>query len=280
VLSEFSISHPFDTGTFRTRVRMVAGVPRVDIETELVNAEKYVRYQVVFPTTLPTGRYVSEIPFGAIERPAGVEFPAQHWVDVSDGAHGIAVLNRGLPGNLVSGGTLMLSLLRSHDLGAYGFGSGYAPGMSSRDRPRARRAADPQYALVPHAGDWEQAAVYRAGLEFNHPLLVRRRACTRHPSRALGLARDLRSNVVLTALGPGPSKSVMLRVYEASGRATPGVALALHARISSAREANLLGDPERNLETKNDVVSFDLHPFEIRDDPRRSRAALIAADRR
>ena len=41
------------------------------------------------------------------------------------------LLNMGLPGNLVTDGTMMVSLLRAHTLGAYGFGGGYEPGMSS-----------------------------------------------------------------------------------------------------------------------------------------------------
>jgi alpha-mannosidase len=264
VLSEFTISHPFDTGRFRTRVRLIAGLPRIDIETELVNHEKHVRYRVLFPTTIPAGRYVSEIPFGAIERPAGIEFPAQHWVDTSDGEHGIAVLNRGLPGNLESGGTLMLSLLRSHNLGAYGFGGGYEPGMSSEGGFELGVRRTFEYALVPHAGDWEKAGVYRAGLEFNHPLLVRKTSVHEGvlPAR-WGWLEVSAPNVVLTALGPGPGKSTVLRVYEASGRATPAVRIALHARVTSAHVANLLGDPERSLEVENDSVKLDLHPFEI-----------------
>ena len=53
---------------------------------------------------------MQEIPFGAIERPDSIEMPAQNWIDYSDGRHGLALLNRGLPGNNVSDGTMMLSL--------------------------------------------------------------------------------------------------------------------------------------------------------------------------
>lgn len=127
VFSEFSVAHAFANGSFATRVRLYVGVRRLDIQTELVNNEKYVRYQALFPTSIKNGRNVQEIPFGAIERPSGIEFPAQHWVDYSDGQRGVALLNLGLPGNLVTDSTLMLSLLRSHNLGAYGFGGGYEP---------------------------------------------------------------------------------------------------------------------------------------------------------
>ena len=43
VFSEFSVSHPFGSGKFSTRVRLAQGVRRIDIETELVNTEKHVR---------------------------------------------------------------------------------------------------------------------------------------------------------------------------------------------------------------------------------------------
>ena len=64
------------------------GLPRPAADrgqTRLVNNEKYVRYQALFPTTITGGKNVHEIPFGAIERPAAIEFPAQNWVDHGDG---------------------------------------------------------------------------------------------------------------------------------------------------------------------------------------------------
>src|SRR5262249_27627737 len=106
VYSEFHVAHPVGNSDFATRVRLYSGLKRVDIQTTLVNREKYVRYQALFPTAIQHGRNVQEIPFGALERPDGVEFAAQHWVDYSDATHGMTLLNRGLPGNVLSDGTL------------------------------------------------------------------------------------------------------------------------------------------------------------------------------
>ena len=265
VLSEFNVEHPFGNGSFATRVRLYAGVRRIDIRTELVNNEKYVRYQVLFPAAIQGGHNVQEIPFGALERPVAIEFPAQHWVDYSDGKQGVALLNVGVPGNLVTDGVLMLSLMRAHNLGAYGFGGGYEPGMSSETGFELGQRRFFQYALVPHEGDWRQAEVYRAGLELNHPLLVRK--TTVHagslPNRwsLIGISAP---NVVLTALKPGVEEFTVLRVYEASGQTTPGVRIRLHAPIASVHEANLLEDSGRKLRVQNNSVVFDLHPFEIK----------------
>jgi len=265
VFSELAVSHPFANGSFATRVRLYAGSRRVDIQTELVNNEKWVRYQALFPSTIQGGRNFQEIPFGAVERPLGIEYPAQNWVDYSDGQHGLALLNVGLSGNLVSDGTLMLSLMRSHNLGGYGYGGGYEPGMSSETGFELGRSLSFHYALAPHAGDWRQATIYRQGMELVHPLMTRKSAP--HPGNLAarwGLLEISRTNVVLTALKPGPGQTTVLRVYEAEGEASPGVTIRFKPHISAASEANLLEDSGRPLKIEKDTVRFDLHPFEIK----------------
>jgi alpha-mannosidase len=265
VFSELAVSHPFANGSFATRIRLYAGSRRVDIQTELVNQEKWVRYQALFPSAIQGGRNVQEIPFGAVERPVGIEYPAQNWVDYSDGQHGLALLNIGLSGNLVSDGTLMLSLMRSHNLGGYGYGGGYEPGMSSETGFELGRALSFHYALAPHAGDWRHAMIYRQGMEWVHPLLTRKAAphAGQLPAR-WGLLEISRQNVVLTALKPGPGQTTVLRVYEAEGEASPGVVIRFKPQLASACEANLLEDSGRPLEIEKDTVRFDLHPFEIK----------------
>ena len=137
---------------------MYKNLRRIEITTRLVNNEKYVRYQVQFPTAIAGGKSTHEIPFGAIERPEAIEFPAQNWVDHGDGRRGLALLNIGLPGNLVNDGTMLISLLRAHTLGAYGFGGGYEPGMSSDTGFQLGQERVVRYAMVPHAGDWRERA--------------------------------------------------------------------------------------------------------------------------
>ncbi len=191
VVSEFKVAHPFgEKGKFATTVRLYAGLPRIDIHTTILNNDRFVRYRALFPTSLDGGQSVHEIPFGALGRPAGIESPAQNWIDYGNGQRGVALLNRGLPGNVVSQGTMMLSLLRSTCIVAYGAIGGYDPATSSDSGFELGQAHEFDYALVPHAGDWRQAGVYRDGLEFNHPLLARTVACAPgHAAQALGVPR-------------------------------------------------------------------------------------------
>jgi alpha-mannosidase len=265
VFSEFTASNPLANGTFSTRIRLFAGSRRVDIQTDLVNNEKWVRYQALFPSTIQGGHNDQEIPFGAVERPVGIEFPAQNWMDYTDGQHGLALLNDGLPGNLVTDGTMMVSLMRSHNLGGYGYGGGYEPGMSSETGFELGRPLSFHYALAPHSGDWRQASVYRQGMELVQPLMARKAAthAGRLPAR-WGLLDISRTNVVLTALKPGPGQTTVLRVYEGEGENTTGVAIHFNARIAAACEANLLEDSGPNLKVEKNTVRFDLHPFEIK----------------
>jgi len=260
------VTHPFgEKGEFATRVRLYAGLRRIDVHTEIVNQEKHVRYQALFPTTIEGGRSVHEIPFGASERPEGIEFPAQNWVDYGDDQRGLTLLNRGLPGNVVTDGTMMLSLARATRIVAYGFGGGYEPGMTSDTGYELGKRLTFDYALVPRTGPWREAGPWQQGLKLNHPLVVRKAASHEGslPSR-WGLLETSHANVVLSALKPGREATAILRVYEATGQAAPAVSIKFQAEIASASEANLMEDPGRELEVTDNTLKFDLGPFEIK----------------
>jgi alpha-mannosidase len=175
------------------------------------------------------------------------------------------VLNTGLPGNLVTDGTMMISLLRAHTLGAYGFGGGYEPGMTSDTGFQLGRERTLRYALVPHSGDWREARVFRDGWEFNHPLLCRQVLPHSGSLPAQwGLLEVSSPSVVVSALEPGRDGTVFLRVYEATGRPASGVTIKLRAKVVWARTSNLLEDLKEEIPVVGGALSFDLHPFEVR----------------
>jgi alpha-mannosidase len=261
VFSEFHVKHSLGKNEFATRVRIYQGSKRIDIRTDLVNQEKFVRYRAVFPSTIANGTLMEEIPFGAIQRPQNQEYAAQNWIDYADAHKGITLINHGLPGNNVADGKLMVSLmrsanirddsdvnLRSSDLGL-GIGQSYTL----------------DYALIPHEGEWRAATPWRTGMEFNNPLIVQ--SVASHggdlPSQ-WGLLDVSADNVVVSAVKLGKDGVVILRVYEASGRPVSDVHVRLHAKLEQVHEVNLLEDLGAQIDSRRDGFTFGIKPFEIK----------------
>jgi alpha-mannosidase len=265
VFSEFHIRHPFGKNQFATRVRIYRGLRRIDVSTELVNQEEFVRYRALFPTTVQNGTVTEEIPFGAIERPQNQEFPAQNWIDYSNGTEGLSLINQGLPGNNVTDGKLLLSLMRSTKLISYGYIGGYEPGVGSDTALGIGRKYTLNYALLPHAGDWRASTPWRAGMEFNNPFIVRTAAphSGELPPK-WSLVEVSGDDVVTSALKPGANGKVVIRVYEAAGQSHKGVHAYWRTPISDVHEANLIEDSGAPLSAEHDSFTFDLKPYEIR----------------
>ncbi|MEP6664170.1 MAG: glycoside hydrolase family 38 C-terminal domain-containing protein, partial [Verrucomicrobiota bacterium] len=264
VFSELVVQHPLGTNRFTTIARIYDGIPRVEFVTKILNNEQHVRYRMLVPTAITNGKNFQEIPFGAIERPNAQEFPAQNWIDYSDEKRGVALLNRGQPGNNIADGTMMLSLMRATHINWYGIGGGYEAQSTDSGFALGKELTF-HYALMPHAGDWREANVSRAGMEFNNPLVVQK---VESHSGALpkqwGLIEISKPNVMLSAFKPGKDGATIIRVYETDGRATGGAEIKLNAKILSANEVNLMEDVGAKMKFANNTLRFELHPFEIK----------------
>ena len=265
VFTQFNSARPFGNGSFSTRVRVYSGIRRVEIRTSISNQQRFVRYRAIFPTAIEKGTSVHEIPFGAIERPEGIELPAQNWVDYGDGRRGVALLNRALPGNNAVGGTLLLSLMRSARINSYGYQGGYEAGAGSDSGLMEDVQLSFDYALVPHSDSWQEAKVYRAGREFNEPLLARKaEAHAGTLPKRWGLVELSHANVVVSALKTGEDGAAVLRVYEAEGMAATGLRIKLNADVESAAVVNLIEDVDSKLEVEENTVEIDLAAYEIK----------------
>ena len=246
---------------------MYPGIQRIDIHTEIVNEEPFVRYRVLFPTTIHDGTKTDEIAFGAVVRPLHQEFPAQNWADYSSGDRGLTILNRGLPGNNVTDDTMMVSLLRSTRLQVYGADdTGFDPATSDSDTAlEIGKRISHDYALLPHSGSWQDAQVYRAGLEFNNPLLARNiDAHAGAMPKQWSFLQVSAPDLVVSALKPSRDGEVALRVYEAAGSSLQHASIHFTEPLAAAREANLIEDPGKSLQISGNSISFDLHPYQIK----------------
>ncbi|MBX3255339.1 MAG: hypothetical protein KF862_14455 [Chitinophagaceae bacterium] len=267
VYSEYKINHGFgDDNKFSTSVRMYRnGIRRIDIKTQLFNAEKYVRYQALFPLNINDGKTTHEIPFGAITRPDAVEYPAQNWAHFGNDDKGVALLNKGLPGNLAIGSSMLVSLMRSAKINSYPFFGGYEEGMDSVTGLQLNKQLSFEYALVPHVGSWQDASVYKEGFEFNAPLLCIK--TDRHKGKLLrrwGLLELSHPNVVITSVRKNERGAVIIRMYEAAGKAEEHVSLKLNLKPRSVSACNLMEDEQETVVSKNGMFQFSIKPFEIK----------------
>ncbi len=179
-----------------TRIMLVPGVPRVDIQTKVDNRARDHRLRVHFPAPFVTDSADYDGHFEIVNRKIGLpsfdstwieeprpEKPQRAFTDVSDGKRGLMIANHGLPEvevlnlakvhNLrkVEGSEIALTLLR-------------CVGWLSRDDFPARNGhAGPfletpaaqmpgtwtfDYAIIPHASDWKNA--FELAYQFEVPM--------------------------------------------------------------------------------------------------------------
>jgi alpha-mannosidase len=233
---------------FTTRIRFQAHSPRIEYRTTIDPKGKHYRLRAAFPTTLAEGTTRHEIPFGIQERTVG-EHVAQNWLDQASDSVGLALLNRGIPGNCVDNGTLLLSLFRSAAMeykaeSELSFGEG------------VRHVFD--YAILPHASD-DDARIGREGRAFNRPPIpvVAPAGWVHAPARSLSP-----ESVALSCLRR-TDDGFLVRLHETTGNAAEAT-LALPGLFNEYAPANGHGEPTGPFVPCEGQLVCDLSPFQIR----------------
>jgi alpha-mannosidase len=247
----------FGNSTIRQRISL-GPTPGIRFDTEIDWHEEDKLLKVAFPVNVNSPKATYEIQFGNVERPthmntswdmARFEVCAQKWVDLSEGGHGVALLNDGKYGHDIHGNVMRLSLLR------------------------APKAPDPEcdmglhrftYVLLPHFDQIQHADVVAAAYALNAPL----RWAFVEPLR--GQAGELprfvgveNRNLIVEAVKKAEdSNHLAVRLYECHN--TRGTAELTCARpVRSAWLADLNERPIKELEIVDGLVVFDFKPFEI-----------------
>lgn len=188
-----------------------------------------------------------EVPFGVVTRPADDrEYPALGWVDVSDGAHGFALLNDCKHGHRCRGNALELTLIRS----------GWLP-----DQKSDVGAHKFTYAILPHMGCWREAGVPAAAQALNRPLIAEAAlGCGAGFSLAsLESGAAILSGVKLSEDG----KDLIARVYNPTETAAEAV-LMLGFDASTVTSCDLLENPEgEGAPISGRKLALSLKPYEI-----------------
>ncbi|MBD3411057.1 MAG: hypothetical protein GF419_12740, partial [Ignavibacteriales bacterium] len=251
-------------GELRREYRFYRESPRVEVSMDL---DVFYRESIVkaeLPFAVGADEVVAETPFYAQPHPvnprtsfekAKIELRAQKWLDMSGKDYGVTALLTATSGFDVKDGRLRLTLVK-----------GGANPNPNTDVGSHRV----EYAMEPHPGDWKTADAWKRGYEYHYPIVPRLEP--QHegtfPARksfggtAGGTASD---HVCWEALKPSEDgDDLVVRVYEAEGRAAERVELRLPFVVAKAAETDLL-----EIETIGDVAAdgdsivFEIEPYEI-----------------
>jgi len=254
---QFGIRILYDqTITFR------ADTPRIDFRLRTTHEKgRWYRLRAAFFTAVRNGEIVHEIPFGRFSREEG-EFAAQNYMAHYDAEKGIALFNRGLPGNNVTDGVMMLSLMRSVSM------------YARADSDRAFEEGTEQvfdYAILPFGGraELDTAALAREGAEFASPPYVFEKATARLPvsvqgtmSSEDGLLSIEPKAICCTAVYPHENV-IVVRLFESDGKAAESM-LGVNFAFESAAETDALLRRPSPLERTQEGIRLSFRPFEIK----------------
>jgi len=234
------------------------------LETHHV-AGRWYRLRAAFFTDI-RGTIYHEIQFGRFVRPEG-EFAAQNYIVYYDKDKGLALFNMGLPGNNVTDGVLMLSLMRSVNIHTRAE-SDMAFELGERHRFR--------YAVLPFAGEEELGSLNlaRRGAEFVvRPFLYDTAApppsegfrfppkeCAPPEASLMRLEGD--GSVSCTAVYP-EGEVLVVRLYESEGREAEA-RLSFALPVESAEETDALLRDGRRVPVDGSTVKLRFRPFEIK----------------
>jgi alpha-mannosidase len=236
----------------RQVLRLDAGARRIDCSLDIDWQEDHKLLKVAFPVAVRAMNATYEVQFGCLERPthyntmydlARFEVPAHRFADIAEHGFGVAVLAHAKYGWSTFGSTVRLSLLRAPDHPA--------PGAD-------RGQHSMRWAVLPHAGTWQDAGVVAEAARFDAPVLLAPAAAARS-----FFAVDHPALVLDTVKRAEDSAALVLRLYEAHG--SRGVArLTTSLPFQTARATNLLEDTGgAPLERDGAAILVPFRPYEI-----------------
>ncbi|OGP58448.1 MAG: hypothetical protein A2V67_02425 [Deltaproteobacteria bacterium RBG_13_61_14] len=280
--SEVTVSRKFRHSQIRQIIRLVKGDPRVYLDWDINFDEVDTLLKTGFDTTLQGNKVAAEIAYAVIEYPthpetpaqkAQFEVPCQKWIDLSDGTQGLALLNNGKYGfSLNPTGTgYRLSLIKGAHYPRANPGAENVSHHLWSPIPRFQYTdAGENYftiALLPHPGDWRQAKIWRAGYEFNTPLLAARtdQHAGAWPASASFLTLE-GDDVVIGAIKKAEDDDdLVIRLVEAAGKDSRAVLkFRENWKVTAAAETDLLEFNPQAVPFSGNSIALDLTRFEIK----------------
>jgi alpha-mannosidase len=248
----------YGASTLSQEIVLMAGSHHLDFITHVDWHEQDKMLRTSFPVNVLATETTCDIQFGNIRRPARrntswdmaqFEICAHKWVDLSERAFGVALLNDCKYGHKVRDNVLDLDLLRSPKF---------------PDPVADQGEHDFTYSLLPHAGDYVTGEVIQRAYELNVPLRLSK--VEPHPGTLPAQASLLevdQPNIVVEAVKKAEEgDDLIVRLYESTG-ATTQVKLQLGSPVTSASLVNLLEEEAQALPLNGNLLNLTFGPYEI-----------------
>ncbi|KAL6474259.1 hypothetical protein MHYP_G00178200 [Metynnis hypsauchen] len=234
-----------------------ASCPYIKFKTQVEWVEAHKFLKVEFPVQVRSPNATYEIQFGHLQRPthrntswdwARFEVWGHKWADLSEHGFGVALLNDCKYGYSVHQNVMTLSLLR-------------APKAPDANADMGHHEFT--YAVMPHAGSFQDASVIQHAYNLNFPLHLIPDVSIAQPWSAFTLNS---SAVILETVkhAEGRKNALVVRLYESHGSSVAAV-LSTSLPVQEAWHCDLLEQPDPTHPTtlSGHDISLSFKPFQI-----------------
>ncbi len=287
VFAEVTAERGFGDSKVKQIVRLFRDDPAIRMTTTFDFHEADTIVKSGFDTTIKAAKVAAEISYAVIERPTHPSTPAEHaqwealcqrWIDLSDGEHGLALLNNGKYAyslndegtgfrlTMIKGAMYPSSAKEAVNVDDVGM-SQSAKKRRNKDRMTDQGPHTVWTALLPHSGDWKQARLWQAGYEFNTPMVAARADGGKGglPGSASFVSVDNPDVYVGAVKKAEDGAELVVRLVEAVGSTTSvKLTIANLGKVASVEETDLLEWNPVALKAAGNSITLTMKPHEIK----------------
>ena len=259
VFTALSIEKKINKSLVKQNIIIYNDLDRIDFDTFINWNEQEKLLKVGFDVDIKASKYTRDIAYATIENSnyrhnpydkAKFEVSAHNFIDMSEDAYGLTILNDCKYGYEVDKQRMIITLLK-------------APMNPDPQSDRGDHYFT--YSLYPHAGNWKDADTITRGLEINNPMTAVEIPADAKGDTAKSFIKVSADNVTLEAVKKCEDEDAyIVRFVEKTGRRTD-VTAELFAEIAEAAECDLLERNDVAIDTfSGSTLSFTANPFEIK----------------
>ena len=259
VFTVLSIEKKINKSLVKQNVIIYNDLDRIDFDTFISWHEQEKLLKVGFDVDIKASKYTRDIAYATIENSnyrhnpydkAKFEVSAHNFIDMSEDAYGLTILNDCKYGYEVDKQRMIITLLK-------------APMNPDPQSDRGDHYFT--YSLYPHAGNWKDADTITRGLEINNPMTPVEIKSDAKGDTSRSFIAVSADNVTLEAVKKCEDEDAFIvRFVEKTGRRTD-VTAELFGEIAEVAECDLLERNDVPVDTfSGSALSFTANPFEIK----------------